>query len=351
MLFDSTLRKELSRSFGGTLVVILTIVLTMMLIRVLGMAAGGEVSPQDVVLLLGYTALGHLPTMLSLSLFIAVVSTLTRLYRDSEMAVWFSSGLSLGRFVQPVLRFSAPVLVAGAALMLVVWPWANRNTVDLRARYEQRSDLSRVAPGQFQSSGDGKRVFFLDKQTGDSATGHHIFILDQREGRESVTTAQAGRIEPGGEGGRRLVLNNGARTDLDITGGTRTISRFDQYEVRIGEKAMAQLQERPPKALDTLDLLRAPSLRAQGELVWRAGMVLAAFNLLLWGIGLASGGPRGGNNWVLLVALLGFVVYFNLINLSQAWVGTGKSGAATALAGLHGGLLLGALGLLRWRMR
>jgi lipopolysaccharide export LptBFGC system permease protein LptF len=112
MLFDSTLRKELSRSFGGTLVVILTIVLTMMLIRVLGMAAGGEVSPQDVVLLLGYTALGHLPTMLSLSLFIAVVSTLTRLYRDSEMAVWFSSGLSLGRFVQPVLRFAAPGLVA-----------------------------------------------------------------------------------------------------------------------------------------------------------------------------------------------------------------------------------------------
>ena len=48
---------------------------------------------------------------------------------------------------------------------------------------------------------------------------------------------------------------------------------------------------------------------------------LAAFNLLLWGIGLASGGPRGGNNWVLMVALLGFVVYFNLVSLSQAWVG------------------------------
>jgi lipopolysaccharide export system permease protein len=349
MLFDSTLRKELSRSFGGTLVVILTIVLTMMLIRVLGMAAGGEVSPQDVVLLLGYTALGHLPTMLSLSLFIAVVSTLTRMYRDSEMAVWFSSGLSLMRFVRPVLRFAVPVLAAVTVLMLVVWPWSNRNVVDLRARYEQRSDLSRVAPGQFQSSGDGRRVFFLDKQSTDSATGHHIFILDQREGRESVTTAQAGRIEPGAD--RRLVLDNGARTDLDLAGGTRTISRFDRYEVRIGEKAMAHLQDRPPKALDTLDLLGAPSLKAQGELVWRAGMVLAAFNLLLWGVGLASGGPRGGNNWVLLVALLGFVVYFNLINLSQAWVGTGKLGPASALAVLHGGLLLGALGLLRWRTR
>ena len=53
MLFDTTLRKDLARSFGGTLVVILTIVLTMMLIRTLGQAAGGVVAPQDVVLLLG----------------------------------------------------------------------------------------------------------------------------------------------------------------------------------------------------------------------------------------------------------------------------------------------------------
>ncbi|HRD86399.1 MAG TPA: LPS export ABC transporter permease LptF, partial [Rubrivivax sp.] len=62
MLFDSSIRRELSRSFGATLVVVLTIVLTMFLIRTIGQAASGTVSPQDVVLLLGYTALGHLPT-------------------------------------------------------------------------------------------------------------------------------------------------------------------------------------------------------------------------------------------------------------------------------------------------
>ena len=37
---------------------VFAIVLTMMLIRTLGQAAGGTVAPQDVVLLLGYTALG-----------------------------------------------------------------------------------------------------------------------------------------------------------------------------------------------------------------------------------------------------------------------------------------------------
>lgn len=350
MLFDSTLRKDLSRSFGGTLIVILTIVLTMMLIRTLGMAAGGKVSPQDVVLLLGYIALAQLPTMLSLSLFVAVVSVLTRMYRDSEMAVWFSSGVSIARFVRPVLRFAVPVLVAVTALMLLVWPWANRNTTELRDRYERRSDLSRVAPGQFQTSSDGRRVFFLDKQSADSSDGRNIFILDQREDGESVTTAQAGRIEPREDGQRELVLSNGARTDLDVEGGTRTIARFERYVVRIGEKSAGPLVELPPKAQDTLALLRADSARSRGELVWRLGMILAAFNLLLWGIGLASGGPRGGNNWVLMVALLGFVVYFNLVSLSQAWVANGRLPAAGALLAVHGSMLAGALALLRWRV-
>ena len=56
MLFDSTLRRELARNFGATLVVILTIVLTMMLIRTLGQAAIGRIS-------VSYTHL-TLPTIL-----------------------------------------------------------------------------------------------------------------------------------------------------------------------------------------------------------------------------------------------------------------------------------------------
>jgi lipopolysaccharide export system permease protein len=117
MLFDSTVRRELARNFGATLVVILTIVITMMLIRTLGLAAGGNVNPEEVVLVLGYYALGHLPTMLGLSLFIAVVVTLGRMYRDSEMAIWFASGLGLGRFVRPVLGMAWPVLLVIGALL------------------------------------------------------------------------------------------------------------------------------------------------------------------------------------------------------------------------------------------
>ncbi|MDR1969650.1 MAG: LptF/LptG family permease, partial [Burkholderiaceae bacterium] len=92
MLFDSSLRKELGRGFGATLVVLITIVITVMLIRTLGQATLGRVTPSEVMLVMGFTVLGHLPTILTLSLFVAITATLTRMYAASEMVVWFASG-------------------------------------------------------------------------------------------------------------------------------------------------------------------------------------------------------------------------------------------------------------------
>ena len=74
MLFHSTLRRELARSFGATLVVLFTIVITMLLIRTLGLANKGSVNPEEIVLVLTYTVLGRMPTVLTLALFVAVVS-------------------------------------------------------------------------------------------------------------------------------------------------------------------------------------------------------------------------------------------------------------------------------------
>ena len=67
MLFHSALRKELARSFGGSFVVLITVVMTMILIRTLGLASKGSVDPQDIMLIMGYTVVGHLPTQPSSS--------------------------------------------------------------------------------------------------------------------------------------------------------------------------------------------------------------------------------------------------------------------------------------------
>jgi lipopolysaccharide export system permease protein len=348
MLFDSTLRKDLARSFGATLVVIMTIVLTMMLIRTLGQAALGRVAPQDVALLMGYIALGYLPIVLALSLFIAVVATLGRMYRDSEMVIWFASGIGLTRFVRPVLRMSLPVLVVIALLMLLVWPWENQRSAELKERFEKRSDLSRVAPGQFQTSSDGSKVFFIERDSQDGRTGRNVFILSTLPDSESVTSARSGHIDVTGPD-RFLVLERGQRNEQNRVSGEKTLSRFETYRVLAGERVNTSATELRPKARASIDLLREPTPGNRAEMVWRLGLVLGAGNLVLLGIGLSASNPRRASNWNLLFALLSFVVYYNVINLSQAWVASGKVEMGSALVGVHGSAFALALALMWWR--
>jgi lipopolysaccharide export system permease protein len=348
MLFDSTLRRELARNFGGTLVVILTIVLTIMFIRTLGQAAIGRVSPQDVLLLLAYIGIGHLPTMLALSLFVAVVATLSRMYRGSEMTIWFASGVSLTRFVRPILRTSWPVLLVIGVLALFVWPWQNQRSAELKDQFERRSDLSRVAPGQFQTSGDGQRTFFFEGSASDSTTGRNVFIVATRGAVESVTTARSGRLESD-DSGRFIVLRSGQRNEQNNASGEKTLSRFDTYRSEAGDRVLDPGGAPAPRTLSSLALLRQPTAANQGELAWRLGLLLAGGNVLLLGVGMSASNPRHASNWNLLFALLGFFVYYNFINLSQAWIVSGRMSLGTALFAAHGAAFAVGLLLLWWR--
>lgn len=349
MLFDRALHRQLTRSFAATLVVILTIVLTMMLVRTLRQATRGGVAPEDIVLLLGYTTLSHLATMISLSAFVAIVLTLGRMYRDSEMPVWFSSGIGLSRFVRPALTTMAPMLTLVGLLLLVAWPWLNWQSLELRERYQQRSDLARVSPGLFQASADGNRVFFVDRGAQDGqAQARTVFVVVREGDRESVTSARNGRIEVVDQD-RYVVLEQGQRAETDLVSGERSLARFDAYRIWIDEAGPRVSTAPPAKAIPTLDLLVTRSPTGDGELAWRFGMVLASANLVLLGIGLAQVHPRRISNWNLLFALLAFVLVFNLVNLSQSWVASGRVGLWTALLVLHGGGLLIAWALIWWR--
>jgi len=145
------------------------------------------------------------------------------------------------------------------------------------------------------------------------------------------------------------VLERGQRNDVDLHSGERTLSSFDRYRVLASERAARSAESRPPRALATVDLLRDPTPRHQGELAWRLGMLLAAVNLLVLGVGLAAVNPRRASNWNLLFALLTYLVYYNLVNLSQAWVASGRVAFGVALPALHGGVFTLSLVLLWWR--
>ena len=342
MLFHSTVRKELARSFGATLVVLVTIVMTMTLIRTLSQASRGSVNPQEVMMVMGYTVLGYLPPVLTLSLFIAIVGTLSRMYSDSEMVIWFGAGRGLSSFLSPLFKFAWPVLVVVALLALVVWPWANQQTQDLKDRYGKRGDLERVAPGQFQESASGRRVFFLDKDTPDNKSGKNIFISTQERGKETVVSARSGRVTTIGDS-QYLLLSNGQQLESAGQGSRLKISEFEEYGSRVGAGEIGAADDGPAKTRSTFTLMVEPTRTNLAELAWRVGLALAALNFVVLAVAVSSVNPRVGRSGNLLFALFAFVVYYNLLNLGQSWIGSGQAGLFAFLIGLHGSVLAGGL--------
>jgi lipopolysaccharide export system permease protein len=348
MLFQSSIRKELARSFGATLVVLMTIVITIILIRTLGQASRGSVNPQDIMMVMGYSALGRLPIMLTLSLFVAMVSTLSRMYRDSEMVVWFVSGRGLALFLVPLFRFAWPVLLVITLLSLFVWPWSNQQTQELKDRYEQRSDLDRVSPGQFQESSSGNRVFFIDRDASQEKASNNVFIASTEKGKNSVTTASSGRIQTVGDA-QMLMLDNGQRVENEIGKSALKITEFVEYGSKAGDSDLINAENIPEKSKSTRELIRTPTRGNQGELAWRVGMALAAVNFVVIALALASVNPRAGRSGNMIFVLFTFVVYHNLLNLGQSWVTVGAANFGTFVLALHGGTLLLALAWLSKR--
>lgn len=347
MLFHSSVRKELARSFGATLVVLFTIVVTIMLIRTLGKANSGSVNPQEVVLVLGYTVLGQLHIILMLSLFIAVVSVLSRMHRDSEMVIWMGSGRGLIGLLVPVFHFAWPVLASAAVLVFLAWPWANQQSAELRNRFAQRGDLQRVAPGQFQQDAQGQRVFFIDKDTGNGTEGRNVFISTNGPQGESTVSAKAAQLVRVGTD-QFLHLSTGQRVESSANLQQLRVSEFDRYSVRVNEGNTPLNHEGDMRTRWTWELLADPAPHAQGELGWRLGLLLCAFNLMLVAVAAATGNPRAGRSGNVVFALFAFLLYNNLLNLGQTWVGSGRYGLGGFLLVLHGGVcVLAGLWLLK----
>ena len=79
-----------------------------------------------------------------------------------------------------------------------------------------------------------------------------------------------------------------------------------------------------PRSRPTLQLLQNPDARNLAELAGRIGIPLAALLLALLAIPLSFVNPRAGRTNNLLLALFTYLIYSNVISVSQAWVAQGR---------------------------
>lgn len=320
MVFQRAIVAELSNTAGAVFTVLFSITFSVGLVRILGQAAGGSVDSQAVFAIVALTALTYLPTVLTLTAFIAVLMTVSRMFRDSEMVVWFASGQSLLACIRPVLRFATPIVLLVATLSLVISPWANRQIAESKQRFAQRDDVSRVAPGRFIESSNAQRVFFVESVDLQGAAVRNLFVSHRSQGREGVIVAAEGVIEVFPDGDRYLVLQRGRRYEGDPGQLQYRMLEFDRYAIRLDSRPDAPLAELSARAKPTQQLIREPTSWNRGELLWRIGLPLVTLLLALLAVPLGYVNPRIGRSANLIVAVLLFQLYHNGMSIVQAWV-------------------------------
>ncbi|NYT43327.1 LPS export ABC transporter permease LptF [Pollutimonas thiosulfatoxidans] len=330
-LFKRSVVSEILSHAGVVFSTLLVVWLSVLLVRLLGEAANGSIGADVVFGLATFSSITALPVILSVSLFIAVLTTITRNFRESEMVVWFASGLSLKDWVGPVLRCAVPVALIIAVLTLLASPWAYRQISEYRQRYEQRSDLSKVTAGQFIETEGGDRVFFAEEPTRPGEEMGNVIARVIDEEWLSVITAQSARIQTEENGDRFLVLSEGHRYDLQPGKADFRLIDFERYGFRLESKAEAgsidavrALAESEIKARPTAQLLLDDNDTARSQIMWRLALPLAALNLALLAIPLGAVNPRLGRSGDFLIAGLVGLLYMNLINLSRGWIGNGQ---------------------------
>ncbi|MBY0573853.1 MAG: LPS export ABC transporter permease LptF [Undibacterium sp.] len=351
MIFKRALRRELLSTAGAVFTTLFMITITFMLIRILAQAAGGKIASEDVLVLIGYASLDYVPIILILTGFISVLLVVTRSYQDSEMVVWFASGLSLTDWIRPVLGFALPIVGLVGALSLVVSPWANKQREEVTSRYEKRTDIAKVAVGKFQEWSSSGHVSFVEEISADMKEIKNIFINQVKDGRTTVIVAKQGKIEIDVHGDKFLVMSKGQRYDGLPTEGDFQTMQFEKYAVLVSSANVPAAGAQSAKSLSLQSLVSDPSPIRDGELLWRISLPLMGLLLMLLAIPLGFVNPRVGRSANLIVALVVVAINLNALNSLQALVVQGRLRFWQATWPLHATVFCLICGYFLWRLQ
>jgi lipopolysaccharide export system permease protein len=166
-----------------------------------------------------------------------------------------------------------------------------------------------------------------------------VFVSSTQHQQTGVIVAKRGFLQTADNNDRFLVLLNGRRYE-GLPGTTEyKISEFERYSIRI-ESSEFKAATPSTKSLTTLELLRNPTSIHLGELSWRIGLPLSALVLALLAIPLSFVNPRAGRSLNLVLAILVYMIYNNLLSIAQAWIAQQRISLPVGLWGVHVMMLL-----------
>ncbi len=335
--------REWLLTFLATAAVLLVVMIGVALGEMLQDIAGGRI-PSG---LLGILILLKLPdvlgTILPLSVFIAIIWGLGRLYRDQEMAVMRASGFHWRLLLRPLFNLLLPVSALLLLIGLLLTPAASAlSQGKIEDAFRNAAEWG-LQTGQFHVLSGGDLVLYVEAVEKDGRTLQHVFIQQQDEEREQVWAAEKGYYWMNEDTGHRyLTLENGRITE----GGTDKLDfgqmRFSRNDLRLPDPEQRTRSDKL-EARPTANLLFSRDPAEATELQWRITPSLVVIVLGLLAIPLAHSAPREGRGGRALLGILAYIVYGNALYTCRNFMTKGDFPTLPGLWWIHLVMLLVAV--------
>jgi lipopolysaccharide export system permease protein len=292
--------------------------------------------------IIGFNMLRDIPIIFSLSLFLAIIISISQMYKSSEAVIMNSVGIGDKGFIyyiQPIVILSFIVVFI---LTIYAVPWAKQQKSFAEDQTVNASEFSFITEGKFESFKDGEIVFYASESSAIDSAGEQnmeeVFIyVSSKESPVIVLASEATKYTDSTSQSIYLRLKDGVRYeglpgDLNIN-----ILDFDQYDLEIvsGEvqKSLSNFSEIEEKS--SINLLSDGSLLANAEMQWRFSQPLSILILSVIGVLLGKTSPRTGKGINLLIGVLIFMLYNNGLLVAKTSIENGELDPSIGLWSIH----------------
>lgn len=335
MLIDRYLLREVSVPFIGVSLALLAIFLTYSTTSFLAKASGGLLSPGEIAHLTFLKSVIALEVLMPLGLYLGVIMGLGRLYSDSEMYALQAAGIGEGRLLRPIVVFGISVAVLISLVSTVARPWAYKEAYDLRAAAAASSELERIKGGQFFVDDKTGRTIFIQSLSGDRRELQGIFIRSRDEKGLQVASSATGFFEESATASYNKLVLIDAQVYKRVSNGPNVLGNFKSLTVFL-PKPNPEAVGYKVKTQSTMDLRNSHDPEENAEYQWRLSSALSTLLLVLAAVPLSRSLPRRGRYGKIMIALLVYALYINMLAMARTWVEQGIINSIWWVPGLLG---------------
>ncbi|VFP80686.1 LPS export ABC transporter permease LptF [Candidatus Erwinia haradaeae] len=325
MIITRYLVREILKTQITILFILLLVFFCQKLVKILGSAVENDIPINIVItgLALGIPIMAQL--ILPLSLVLAILITLGRLYTNNEIIVMHACGLNK----HVLIRASMVIIFLNIFIASInsgwIGPWAARYQYTIIQNTKMTLSARSLIPGQFKKSADGNIIFFVQKIKDNIFKEIFLIQLQQkRHNRPCIVTAEYGQIDRRKDGAQIITLNNGAQFEGTTSLCNFRVTHFTNYQAIIYPPHINQTiynAEQMNFPILWHSNIKKPDYHS--ELHWRLTLIFSVFIMGLIVIPLSGINSKHGRLLSMLPAILLYLVFFLLQSLMQS---SGKKG-------------------------